>query len=122
MLFRSDASLREAARIFYEKGANPRDVRGALSIVVGAQGALTAQSTLVAAQDFCSSTDLNSLVYADYWAIRCCSSRSFFPWSTDPSSYPFPKHLVELVDPKTGEVHMSELNRKIEELRPHANL
>lgn len=117
-----DAFLKEAARIFHEKGANPRDMRGALSIVVGAQGSLTAQSTLVAAQDFCSSTDLNSLVYADYWAIRCCSSRSFFPWSVDPSSYPFPKHLIEVVDNQTGEVRTAELNRRIEELRPHANL
>ena len=116
-----DTSLREAARIFYEKGANPRDIRGALSITFDKQS-LTPQSALNAAQDFCSSTDLESLVYADYWAIRCCSSRSFLPWSGDPSSYPFPKHLIDVVDPHSGDVHSSELNRRIEELRPHANL
>jgi len=117
-----NAQVQEAARLFYEKGANPRHIRASLSIAVVLQGDLQAKSVLFAAHDLCSSTDLASAVYADYWAIRCCSSRSFFPWAPDPSAYPFPKHLVDVVNPVSGEVHDSELNRRIEELRPHANL
>jgi hypothetical protein len=117
-----DTNIREAANIFYEKGANPRHIRAALSTAVLLQGDLAPRSVLFAAQDLCSSADLTSAVYADYWAIWCCSSRSFFPWATDPSAYPFPKHLLDVVNPTTGEVRMSELNRRIEELRPYANL
>jgi hypothetical protein len=117
-----DPQVREAAKLFYEKGANPRHIRGALSIAVVLRGDLLPGSILFAAHDLCSSTDLVSAVYADYWAIRCCSSRSFFPWADDPSSYPCPKHLADVVNPVTGEVRDTELNRRIEELRPHANL
>lgn len=118
----NDAQVKEAAQVFYEKGANPRHIRASLSIAVVLQGDLAASSVLFAAHDFCSSTDLASAMYADYWAIRCCSSRSFLPWAPDSSAYPFPKHLVDIVNPRTGDIHESELNRRIEELRPHANL
>ena len=105
--------MREAAKIFYEKGANPRHIRGALGASPPSSKEVRAESVLFAAQDLCSSADLASAVYADYWAIRCCSSRSFFPWAADLCAYPFPKHLVDVVKPLTGEVHDSELNRRL---------
>ncbi len=117
-----DPQVQEAARVFYEKGANPRHIRASLSIAVVLKGNLDPQSILFAAHDLCSSTDLASATYADYWAIRCCSSYSFYPWSADPAAYPFPKHLTDIVNSQTGEVRLSELSRRIEELRPHANL
>jgi hypothetical protein len=117
-----DSLVKEAARIFYEKGANPRHIRGSLSNTMLLHGDLTPQTILFAAEDLCSSTDLASAIYADYWAIKCCSSRSFLHWSDDLPNYTFPKHLEDIVDPTTGDVHLSELDRRIEELRPHANL
>lgn len=114
--------LREAAEVFYQKGANPRHIRAALSNARLLKGALSPDVVLFAAHDLCGSTDLSSAVYADLWAIRSCSSRSFLPWSDDPDHYPFPPHLREVVDARTGDVLESELMKLIEELRPHAHV
>jgi len=117
-----DTHIQEAAGLFYDRGANPRHIWSALSTAVVLLGELTPQSVLFAANDFVSETDLASAIYADYWAIKCCSSRSYFPWADASSSYPFPNHLKEVINQETGEVLSAELNRRIEELRPHANL
>jgi len=114
--------IQKAAAIFYEKGANPRHIRAALSNTLLLAGALTPDAILFAAADLCASTDLPSAIYADLWAIKLCSSRSFLPWSDHPSAYPFPPHLQEFVDSHTGEIKETELNKKIEEYRPHANV
>jgi hypothetical protein len=114
--------LIEAADVFYRKGANPRHIRAALSNALLLTGSLSPDSVLFAAHDLCASTDLQSAIYADLWAIRACSSRSFLPWGDDPAHYPFPPHLREVVDPQTGDVIEAELNKRIEELKPHANV
>jgi hypothetical protein len=108
--------------VFYQKGANPRHIRARLCVAVLLYGTLEPKSILFAAHDLSSSTDLNSAIYADYWASRSCSFRSFLPWADDPPNYPFPKHLADVVNPQSGEVLQSELSRRIEELKPHANL
>src|SRR5205085_6491519 len=118
----TDARIREAANIFYDKGANPRHIRQALSNTLLLRGDLTVDSIVFAAHDLCASTDFQSAIYADLWAIKCCSSRSFLPWSDDPTAYPFPSYLKEVVDQRTGEVNEHELNKQIEELRPYANV
>lgn len=117
-----DERVQEASRIYYQRSANPRHIRASLSTGALLKGKLDAETILFAARDFCGTTDAISMMYADYWALRCCSSKSFLPWSDDPASYPFPKHLADVVDPQTGAINEAELTRRIEELRSHANL
>lgn len=118
----ADQRIRQAANLFYEKGANPRHVRGALSNALLLHGTLTPDDILFAAHDLCASADLASTIYSDLWAIKSCSSRSFLPWSEDPAHYPLPPHLRGVVDPTTGDVHQGELDKRLEEMRPHANV
>jgi hypothetical protein len=118
----ADRQVGEAATLFYEKGANPRQIRGALSNALLLRGVLSPENVLFAAQDLCESQDLASAIYSDLWAIKVCSSRSFLPWSENPASYKFPKYLDGIVDTVSGEVNITELEKKLELLRPHANL
>lgn len=118
----SNKQIEEAANIFYKKGANPRHIRAALSTALLLHGALTPDTILFAARDLSASTDFASATFADLWAIKCCSSQSFLPWSDEPARYDFPSYLKEIVDPVSGEVKESELNKRIEELRPNARV
>jgi hypothetical protein len=127
-----DPRVQQSGRLFYEKGANPRHIRSALSNAMLTYRQLTADTILFAAHDLSACMDLNSAIYSDLWALKACSSRSFLPWSEeDPSnpglivkdpSYPLPPHLRDLVDPATGEVHQTEVDKRVEELRPYANV
>ena len=114
--------IQRAAEIFYQKGANPRHIRAALAQASLLTSPLTPQAVLFSAEDFCASSDLVSAIYADLWGIKVCSYRSFLPWSQNPSTYAFPKHLQTIVDPKTGDINHNELERLIEHYRPHANV
>ncbi|MFN7914548.1 MAG: AAA family ATPase [Vicinamibacterales bacterium] len=114
--------VREAASLFYEKGAHARHVRASLANARLLRGTLDPDAVLFGARDFTGSTDRLSMHYADFWAIKCCSSRAFLPWSGRLGKYTFPVHLVGIVDEGTGEVNHDELDRRIEEVRPHANL
>jgi AAA+ superfamily predicted ATPase len=118
----ANEKVREAAAVFFSKGLNPRVIRGALSDAVMIHGEMTPEVVLYAAYDACESSDLASSIYADLWAIKTCTSRSFFPWADNPADYPYPDHLQSLVDPSTGNVRYDELEKRIEELKPHAKL
>lgn len=115
-------AISQAADIFYQKGANPRHIRAALSNVLLLKGNLTSENILFAAQDCTVPSDRTSAIYADLWAVATCSSKSFFPWADCLDSYPFPAHLEDLVDRLSGEIDRAELDRRIEELKPYANL
>jgi len=117
-----DAHIREAADIFYDKAANPRHVRAALSNTRLLHGDLNAVLILEAARDFCPSADQTAVIYADLWAVKACFSRSYLPWGDNPAEYPYPPHLQGLVDVASGHVKLDELNKRLEELRPHVNL
>jgi hypothetical protein len=114
--------LQEAAAVFYQKGASPRQILSALSNARMREGKLTPEVVLFAAHDLCPSPDLSSVIYADLWALRVCTSRSFLPWSPDPASYPYPEHLRGIVDPNTGQVRTDELEKRLRELEPYANV
>lgn len=118
----ADERFLEAAGLFYRKGASPRQILSALSNARMLEGKLTPDTVLFAAHDVCPSSDLASVIYADLWAVRVCSSRSFLPWSADPARYPYPDHLRGLVDPTTGQVQVDELEKRLRELEPHANV
>lgn len=118
----ADRRLAQAAGIFYDKGATPRDIRAALSHVTLLQPELDADAVLAAASDFSPSGDPESTIYADLWAVRACSSRSLLPWSGNLASFPFPDYLRPFVDHESGEVDIRGLDRRLEELRPHVNV
>jgi hypothetical protein len=117
-----DSRIREAADIFFFKGANPRHIRGALSHIRLICGKIGPGEVLLAAQDFAATTDLNSMIYADLWAIAVASFQSDLPWAEDPAGYPLPPHLQGIVDPKTGKVDEKKLWERISELQPKANV
>ncbi len=112
----------EAARLFYAKGANPREVYAALSAAVLWDHGLGPDAILNAAEDLEAGADLVSAIYADLWAIHACRHRRFYPWSADPGHYPYPAYLREIVDPATGAVNRDALAKRIEEYQPHAKL
>jgi hypothetical protein len=114
--------VKAAAELFYEKGANPRHIRLALSNALHLHGELTPETVLFAAHDLCAATDFHSTIYADLWAIKVSTSRSFLPWSIGANQYPFPQHLQGIVDPSTGDIVHSELDKKIKELSAYANV
>ena len=116
--------IEQAAEVFYQKGANPRHIRSALSntLLLLKKSDFSPEDILFAAHDLCSTTDFVSTVYADLWAIKCCSSRSFLPWSDAPAEYEFPEYLRDVVSSQTGEINETELNKRIKELKPNANV
>jgi hypothetical protein len=117
----NDERIQDAARVFYSKGANPRDIRAALSNAVMLHGELTPETTLFAAHD-CTPSDLVSRNFCDLWAIKKCSSRSFFPWTASPGSYPYPDHLQGIVDLASGGVRTDELEKRIRDLQQYAKV
>lgn len=120
----NEPQIIEAARIFYQKGANPRHIRSALSntLLLLGKDRFEPGDVLFAAQDLCSTTDFHSAVYADLWAIKCCSSRAFLPWGKSPKEYIFPEYLKDVVNAATGDVLLENLNAKIKEFKPNANV
>lgn len=120
----TDDAIVEAANIFYQKGANPRHIRSALSnaLLLSGKTEFEPQTALFAAHDLCASTDFGSTIYADLWAIKCCTSRSFLPWSDEPNQYSFPEYLKDVVNEQTGEINETALNNRITELKPSANV
>lgn len=118
----NDEAVVAAATLFFDKGANPRHVRSSLNNALLLRGHLDRESVVFAARDFCESGDRLSTEYADFWAIKCCSSLSLLPWSGSPKTYAYPPHLQGIVNQETGEIRHDELDRRIADLRQHANL
>lgn len=112
----------EAAEVFYRKGGSPREVRSGLDSAMLMEGKLTPETVLRAARDLCPTSDLESGIYADLWAVRACSSRRFLPWHGNAPDYPFPSYLKNVVDTETGEIDYQALDKRIEELKPRANV
>jgi len=117
-----DAKIIEASAVFHEKGANPRHIRFALSNALHLTGKLDHETVLLAAHDLCASTDYETAVYANLWAVKVCTSRSFLPWNGSLNTYPFPEHLQGIVDIQTGEINHLELDKRIKEFSAHANI
>jgi AAA+ superfamily predicted ATPase len=116
----ADPKIEQAAGLFYEKGANARHMRAALSNAKSIHSELNPETILFAAEDLCGVTDFTSLMFADLWAVRSCSFKSWLPWFSQ-DEYPFPHHLAGLVDAQ-GNIKVGELEKRMEELRPRANV
>ncbi|HEX2219909.1 MAG TPA: AAA family ATPase, partial [Gemmatimonadales bacterium] len=104
--------VEEAANLFYDKGASPREIRAALSVAMLTASELDPEIVLQAARDLRPSADRVSSEYADLWAIRACTSKRYLPWNRDPGVYPYPAYLRELVDPATGDVDVERLDAR----------
>lgn len=111
--------LNKAAQIFFNKGLNPRVIRLALTNAVQLLGgSLYLQHIVFAAEDALPADvrTRNSMMYADWWAIKVCSSRSLLPWVNIPG-YVFPDHIRLILD-ENGEINRDLLEHKINELKP----
>jgi len=115
-------SLHEAGQRFYDKGASPREILGAISLALAFGAPPRPETILEAAMDLCAQADRSSAEYADLWAVKACGSQRFLPWHRCVEAYPFPPHLAGLVHPVTGELDREELDRRIATLKPRANL
>ena len=113
--------VREAAEVFYARGVSPRQIRTALSHERLGNEGLTPDVLIAAAKNVASGTDRAAAVYADLWAIKTCTLRSFLPWTNQPD-YPFPPYLDGVVNKETGEIDRQEIDKRIRELKPHANV
>jgi hypothetical protein len=118
----ADGAVVEAAGVFAAKAANPRHIREALTNALLFTESLTPEVVLAAACDLEGVTDRASAIYSDLWAVRSCASQRFLPWHDAPSAYPHPEHLRGAVDAQTGRVDAVELDRRIAEYRPHADV
>lgn len=121
---KNDSRVLEAAQVYYAKGASPRDIRNSLvnTMLQEKTNKLTPELIIFAAHDLCSTTDRSSAIFADLFAIQSTSSRSFLPWSDTPHEYDFPDYLNGIVNEQTGEINGTELNKRINELKPYANV
>lgn len=117
-----DPLLGEAAMLFHRKGASPRHVRQALSQARLTAERLDGERIRGAAEDLLPVEDRLSSLLAELYAIRTCTLRSYLPWGGEPSLYPFPDHLSEIVNPATGEIDSQELDNRIAELEPYGNV
>jgi len=116
-----DPQIREAARLFFTRGASPRHIGTALGTTYLRLGRLGAAEVLEAARDFCGETGYASAVYADLWAIKLTTSKAFLPWSGG-GDFKCPSYLVGIVDPGSGEVDRDALERRLAELAPRAKV
>jgi hypothetical protein len=120
----SDESVRDAARLFFAKGATPREMQKLLSSKL-AEGVAPSSRLLLHAAQVCAPQnprDRASGEYADLFSIRACSDLEMLPWYGRISEYPLPKYLRGIVSEQDGSVDLDRLNHRIEELKPHVNV
>ncbi|MBK8464953.1 MAG: AAA family ATPase [Chloracidobacterium sp.] len=120
-----DERVISAARIFHAKGATPRHIRTSLSntLMITGKREIDPDTVLLAADDLCQVEDTLSGVYADLQAIRYCTSKAYLPWAgANLADYTFPEYLKGLVDETNGDIIGHALLKKIEELKPYANV
>ena len=99
--------------MFFQKGATPRHIRTALGNALLLRDSLDADAVLFAAHDLVEPIDSGSVVYSDLWAINACSSRSFLPWSLNPTQYPFAgsdARSLEIDFQQAGEARLKRLS------------
>ncbi|PCI27019.1 MAG: hypothetical protein COB67_09605 [SAR324 cluster bacterium] len=120
--------LNKASNLFYKKKISPRLIRTAIQNAIGMLGDFTVHTVLFAAEDICEQDvrEVNSMIYADYCALKITSSKSFLPWFDSTGSfddkYPFPDYLKKVVDSKTGSINRQNLSVEIDNLKDKVNV
>jgi hypothetical protein len=120
-----DQTIRDAARLFHQKGASPRVMRTLISSKISTTDEGATPSLLLRAAKACAPQDPRdraSAEYADLFAIRACSDLEMLPWFGRMTEYPLPTYLQGIIDENSGEPDPEALNRRLEELRPHVNV
>lgn len=114
--------VRVAAEIFYRQGASARSIQDTLATSCLSRSLEDKGALVAAANDYCGETDRGSAAYADLWALKCCSSKAVLPFTTSSEVPRLPTHLDGVLDITTGDINRVELNRRIRDLRPSANV
>lgn len=120
-----DPTIRDAATAFHRKGASPRTMRTLISSKLSTTGERENSALLLRAAKACAPQDPRdraSAEYADLFAIRACSDLEMLPWHGRLTEFPLPAYLKGIIDEVTGEPDPEALNRRIDELKPHANV
>ncbi|HPA16147.1 MAG TPA: hypothetical protein PLU30_00270 [Verrucomicrobiae bacterium] len=117
--------LRDAAQLFFRKGASPRVMRTIISSKIATGKGSQPQSLLLQAAIDCAPQhprDRAGAEYADLFAISVCSDLSMLPWHERITDYPMPPYLKGIVSETDGGIDVERLNQRIEELKPHVNV
>jgi hypothetical protein len=82
---------------------------------------LTSETLLNQSEDAMGQKDPHGVDLAICQSVAMCSFYSALPWASN-ENYVLPRVLRDIVDIKERRVDWKMLNRKIEELKIHANL
>ena len=118
----TDDEIKNVSMIFWNKGASPRVIMGALSNALGIYGKLDSKALKFAAEDVCPQDhrDKMGAIFSDLWAIKVTASQSLLPWKYN-NKYPFPEYIREVVD-ADGNIIASKLDEAIDRLEPYVNV
>lgn len=122
ILSKEDPNLQNAARIFYYKNCSPRIIRSSILNSLSIRDTLNSELILFAAEDAnqVDYRDRVSSIYADLYAIRLTSSKSFLPWYNNPSFH-FPEYIERILD-ENRDVDTEKLNAELDRLKPFVNI
>ena len=118
-------TIKDAAAIFYRKGASPRVMRTLIASKIATIGSRNGTELVKRTAEACAAQDPRdraSAEYADLFAIRVCSDLEMFPWYGRITEYPLPEYLRGIVSETDGSIDQDRLNQRIEELQPLANV
>ena len=123
------SAVRNAADLFFRKGASPRVMRTIVSSKIATKGGRQAESLLQQAAMDCAPQhprDRAGAEYADLVAISVCSDFSMLPWYGEITDYPIPPYLngivSEQISAAEGHIDPERLFRRLEELKPLVNV
>jgi AAA+ superfamily predicted ATPase len=122
----ADATVvKDAARVFFQKGASPRVMRTIISSKIATEKNRQPLQLLQQAAADCAPQhprDRAGAEYADLFAISVCSDLAMLPWYGRISNYPLPDYLRGIVSDADGSIDLDRLNRRIEKLKPQVNV
>jgi hypothetical protein len=119
-----DATIREAAQVFFEKGCSPRLMRESLVITSAMSEAILSPDLILESAKMAAETtqrDRASAEFADLFAIKLASDRRFLPWADNSRAFPYPHYLRGLIHDDGG-VDQDKLDVRLQELRPLVDL
>jgi hypothetical protein len=120
-----DPTIKDAAGIFYRKGASPRVMRTLIASKIATIRVTNGAELVKRAALACATQDPRdraSAEYADLFAIRVCSDLEMFPWHGRITDYPLPNYLRGIVSETDGSIDQECLNQRIQELKPLVNV
>jgi hypothetical protein len=125
----SQEALTQAADIFHQRSASPREMREAYIAArsLAAPTATTDETILLAARSMIGGTDHGSVLLGDLSALQFCRSDLYLPWHDgatgvfDPA-FPIPAHIKEFIHPETGVIDNTKLEGAVNDLRSRVNI